>query len=146
MSTVTFFRQKRSDGGVRMGIDVNGSTVLTHFEEGSRHRDPALLWYVDVRCEGPRIPNDPEAARDWLVRHGPRIVAFLRKVAGEVPAGIDPTDWPFLRKAKVQPSGAQVTIACSAVRRAEAQEISRVLNEIADHWDDWVVGLAEVHR
>ena len=53
MPNLTFYRQKRVDGGVRTGVELDGETVASLFEEGDPERDPALLWFVDLRCEGP---------------------------------------------------------------------------------------------
>ena len=65
MPELTFFRQKRHDEGIRMGIELDGkSTLLVDFQPGlpELEYDPmgsALLWYVDIRCRGKDLPRDP---------------------------------------------------------------------------------------
>src|SRR5215218_7522180 len=113
MSAITFYIQGRRDRGVRTGIEIDGQTVFSRFEGGATDRDPSLLWYVDVLCEGRRLPDDPAGARRWLLDHEEPIVGLLRSLAADLPAGFDPDDWPVRRSRKL-PGGTQVTVACSA--------------------------------
>ena len=146
MSTITFYRQARRDGGVRTGIEIDNDTVLARFERGGQESDPALVWYVDVRLQGKRLPTDPEAARSWLLRHGKSVARILRQMADEVPLGIDPGDWPLRKTGRVDASGVKVTVSCSAMRRVDAQSISNELRDIAQHWDKRVAELPEIQR
>jgi hypothetical protein len=73
MAQLLFYRQKRVDGGVRTGLDLDREEIAEHFEEGELERDPALLWYVDLRCDGPGVPADGEAALQWLIDYAPVI-------------------------------------------------------------------------
>lgn len=143
MPTITFFRQARRDGGVRTGIDIDDRTVLSRFEPGRRAEDPALLWYVDVRCEGPRLPRDVQAAREWLIRHEPQVRQALETLAGQVPDGLDPTEWPL--KTTKRLSGATITVACSAVRRVEARDIATTLQDVAARWQERLDTLTVSH-
>jgi hypothetical protein len=143
MPTITFFRQARRDGGVRTGIDIDDHTVLSRFEPGRRDEDPALLWYVDVRCTGPRLPRDVDAARQWLIRHGPQIREALDALADQVPEGLDPSEWPLQTTKRL--SGATITVACSAVRRLEAREMATIVQDIADHWRERLETLSAQH-
>ena len=52
---LSFYRQKRQDGGIRTAVTVDGDTVLHRFQPGEGASDPALLWYVDLRCAGRRL-------------------------------------------------------------------------------------------
>ena len=143
MPTITFVRQARRDGGVCTGIDIDDRAVLFRFEAGRRAEDPALLWYVDVRCEGPRLPRDVEAARQWLLRHEPQIRQSLETLARQAPDGLDPTEWPLTVTKRL--SGATITVACSAVRRVEAREMATVLRDVAEHWHDRLASLKVQH-
>jgi hypothetical protein len=145
MHTLTFYRQARRDGGVRTGIDIDDDTVLVRFDPGREDSDPALLWYVDVRCRAARLPRDADAAREWLLRQAKTVKRLLDGLADDVPAGADPDQWPLLKEARVNP-GVTITVACSAMRRAEAQHIADVLRETAAHWEEWVDELAPVNR
>ena len=61
-------------------------TVLDRFEEGSADHDPALIWSVDLRCNGSGLPVDADGACRWLLEqrgdHPRRIRAVRRRVAG----------------------------------------------------------------
>src|SRR4051812_6199543 len=144
MPTITFFRQARRDGGVRTGIDIDDRTVLARFESGrERDDDPALLWYVDVRCSGPKLPREVRAARQWLERNEQPIVDALEGLAKQVPGGLDPSEWP-LRSTKRLTNGVTVVVACTAVRRVEAREIAEILRDVAARWRERIEALSLV--
>jgi hypothetical protein len=142
MPTITFFRQKRIDGGVRTGVEVGGNTVLSTFESGNAAHDPALLWYVDVICEGKRLPKESENAKHWLSSQAKNIRRLLGSLAKKVGAGIDPGDWPVHHQGIIH--GVKMRVSCSAVSRVEARKLPRILDEIAEHWDEYVGDLAAV--
>lgn len=73
MAKLIFYRQKRYDNGIRTGLELDGDPIAERFEEGDKDRDPALIWYVDLCCEGPGVPDDPDLAERWLVDHSPLI-------------------------------------------------------------------------
>ena len=132
MPTITFFRQARRDGGIRTGIDIENQTVLSRFE-GSEDDDPTLLWFVDVRCTGTRLPRDAEAARLWLERTEKPIVAAIESLAKQIPTGLDPSESP-LRSTRRLSNGGSITVACSAIRRAEARALAAILDDVAANW------------
>ena len=144
MATITFFRQARRDGGVRTGIDIDDQTVLSRFEPGESDDDPSLLWYVDVRCTGPRLPREVHAARQWLVRNERPIRAAIEDLAARVPQGSDPSEWP-LKLTRGAGTGARVVVACSAVRRLEARRIARILRDLSTQWRQHLDSLDAVH-
>ena len=137
MTTITFYRQARRDGGIRTGIEINGNTALSRFDDGTADSDPALLWYVDVKCSGKSLPVDPEEARGFLIRHETQIRQAISGLADEIPAGVDPDAWPVRRTARAK-AGFTIEVACSAVRRLEAVEIAQRLREVAMQWRDLV--------
>lgn len=142
MAKITFYRQKRIDGGLRSGISVGDETVLGLFEPGPTDNDPALLWYVDLRCEGARLPTDPKEAREWLLRHEDVIRAGFADCARECSAGIDPDIYPRLWSDFAStPKDIRMVIALSAVRRVDAREISKVLQDIGSHWGHYIRAL-----
>jgi hypothetical protein len=145
MPTITFFRQARRDGGVRTGIDIDGRTVLSQFQQGWRaaDNDPALLWYVDVRCDGPRLPTDVDHARQRLLRHAGHVVQVLEALADKAPEGLDPSEWPLQTSKRL--TGATITVACAAVRRVEAREMAAVLRDVAEHWRERLASLKVQH-
>src|SRR5688500_7350298 len=139
MPQITLYRQVRRDGGTRTGIEVDEDTAFSRFEEGAVERDAALVWYVDVRCTGSHLPQERGAARAWLLRHSDAIAALLRAAAEQVPAGYDPVEWPLQTSGTID--GAGVTVACSAVRRAEARQLAQILQNLAAHLRDHIESL-----
>src|SRR4051812_22412222 len=137
MPELTFYRQKRVDGGVRTGIDLDGVNVCEEFEEGHEERDPALRWYVDLRCSGEGLPSDADSAREWLLEHEKLIRDGFSRYANQLAAGADPDDYP-LQWSDFQPppQGVQMSIACSAIRRVDAREVNQVVRDIAEHWSE----------
>jgi len=135
MAKITFYRQARQDGGIRTGVDVDDATALERFEAGSTYDDPALLWYVDVRCQGKSLPNQAEGARKWLISNGALIRQSLKALADEVSTGMDSDVWPLRRPVLHAPRGARIELACSATRRVDGREIAAVLRDIAVRWD-----------
>lgn len=145
MAKVTFYQQKRMDGGFRSGISVDEETVLGLFEPGPKDTNPALLWYVDPRCEGARLPTEPERARKWLLRHEDVIRAGFETRAREYSAGIDPDIYPQLWSDFASaPNGVRMVIAFSAARRVAALELSGVLQDIGSHWSCYIRALEPV--
>ncbi|MGD0541912.1 MAG: hypothetical protein ABSB33_10375 [Tepidisphaeraceae bacterium] len=142
MRTITFYRQKRIDGGIRTGVEVGGNTVLSTFESGGGKHDPALLWYVDVLCEGRRLPKDSEEARDWLSLQKKNVRRLLDALAKKVVAGVDAGDWPVHQQGTFH--GVKMRVSCSAVRRLEARKLTGILGDIAEHWEEYVGSLAAV--
>jgi hypothetical protein len=145
VTKIIFYRQKRRDGGIRTGIEINGETELG-LEEGftGSELDPVLLWFVDLRCEGKKLPTDPEAAREWLLKHSPVIRGGFETLAGQIQAGIDFNSYPYLWPVPDSPRGVNMTIACSAMRRNDARAIPEVLMDIAAHWQERLARLPAV--
>jgi hypothetical protein len=137
MKTINFYRQERVDGAKRTGIEIDGETVLGRFERTNEPEDSALLWFVDIRCSGGKLPNKAEAARQWLLKKAPMIQKELGNVANELKAGID-FSAPISREIPNVGKGITAKICCSAIRRFEALEIAKVLNEINSHWKEFL--------
>ena len=137
MTKLTFYHQVRADGGKRTGIESDTETLLHHFAPGGKEHDPALLWYVDLRCEGERLPDTPEGAREWFVRNEGYFVAQLRAIANDgLSVGFDAELMPLQRNLADAPDGARVTVVVSAVKRLLGRDIAPRLCELADHWGE----------
>ncbi|GAC1304361.1 MAG: hypothetical protein NVSMB14_12130 [Isosphaeraceae bacterium] len=141
MNELAFYRQKRADGGVREGISIGETTLLGRFAPGTRPFDPSLLWYVDVRLEGSRLPNEPEEARGWFLQHAAPIKESLSLLAGELEAGLDLDLYPIDRPVRHLPRGVKGKIVCTAARRKHALAFARVLREMKDHWEERIESL-----
>jgi len=138
MATLTFYRQARADGGLRTGIEVDGETLLEDYLPGSREHDPALLWYVDLRCEGDRLPAEPEAVRAWFLENSQMIQRGFAACADELKVGIDSFDQdfrPYERRIGQTPDGTVLRVVISAIRRIDARKIAVELRRIGAEWE-----------
>jgi hypothetical protein len=134
MPKITFYRQKRRDGGLHTGLLVNGGNAWEHFEAGAEEDDPVLLWFIDIRAEGRPVPEDPEQARDWLMRHARLISQGMRNLARELRAGMDFNALPLKHEIPGAPEGTHLRIVCSAMRRFDSLQIGRLLTQFAREW------------
>jgi hypothetical protein len=137
MPKLIFYRQKRQDGAIRTGVELDDRTIAERYEEGEEEHDPALLWYVDLRCIGPGIPDDPSGAEHWLLRQSPIIHDGYARYAETLRVGADPDLYSLTWSDFVGvPEDVRMTIACSAIRRIDAREMSSILAEIGGRWDE----------
>ena len=135
MHRLVFFRQKRYDGAVRTGVELDDELIAHRFSGGHADPDPALLWYVDLRCEGEGIPDGSDEAAHWLLEQAAVIQDGFCRFSEHIRAGLDPdiyslnwTDFPDA------PERVSLQIACSAVRRVDGRAMAAILSEIADNW------------
>jgi hypothetical protein len=132
MKNLTFYHQKRRDGGVRTGVEVDDERILECFESGAPREDPRLLWWIDVRCAQKAWPSEPEEVRAWLLENAQRIEGGLKALAAELNAGID-KDWPAKHVVPGR-AGLRIEIFCSAMRRVAGREIQAELFNLARNW------------
>ncbi len=141
MVSLIFFEQKRHDGAIRTGIERNGNTALLGlFIEGPEDQedDPlggALEWYVEMRCEGDRLPTEPEVARAWFVKHAAIFRPHLLQIAETVEIGWDdpyPITWKHFDGME---SDVAVEFVCSAIRRTSNQTVSQVIQTFARNFE-----------
>jgi hypothetical protein len=141
MDNLTFYHQKRRDGGIRTGIEHNGERVLESFCEGGDPPDSVLEWFVEVRCSAKRLPGESEDSREFFLRRADAIVRGLNELANEVSSGID-KDWP----AKWEVVGPErIQILCSAQRRISGIQIAQILRELAVKWPKLLRSLDAYH-
>lgn len=142
MAKIIFYRQKRRDGGIRTGVEINGNTELG-LEEGFEgdELDPVLVWWIELRCEAKTLPTDPEEARQWLLEQTPVIRSGFEALAREVRTGIDFNTYPYLWPVPKAPRGVRITVACFAMRRVDGREMADVLADVAAHWRDRIKSL-----
>ncbi len=142
MPNLTFYRQARIDGGVRNGIELDEDSVFEHFEEGGPERDPTLLWYVDLRCQGPGLPVDPRKAREWLIDNSDVICEGFSRCASEFEAGRDIDSYPLLwSEFSGVPAGVDMTIACATNRRTWGISLPLLLKDIELNWRERILQL-----
>lgn len=143
MTKIVFYRQKRRDGGTHTGLTIDGVTALESVEGINwEESDPILLWWVDLRCEGKKLPNRPEEARRWLLEHRELIGEAFEVLADELRAGMDYNTWPLLWRVPNPPRGVRLVIACEAMYRSDALAMADVLRDTAAHWQEWLERLA----
>jgi nucleoside-diphosphate-sugar epimerase len=136
MDKLNFYHQKRSDGGLRSGIDFNEERMLECYEQGTLPQDSTLLWFVDIRCAAENLPAEPESIRRWFLDRSDLIQSALNQLSDDLSAGID-SGWPIKR---VILTGDRVNMAvyCSAIRRLTGREISQVLSDLRNTWPDLI--------
>jgi hypothetical protein len=141
---ITVFRQARVDGGRRTGVDINGTTYLQQFRRGRQAHNPALVWFIDVTFSGPRLPDEPNEARSWLVEHRDNINQALKEMAKTL-GPVDPDAIPFEDERSVRGlTGVKMRIAVSAMRRTDARQVQDELRAFADDWESAMNGLTDV--
>jgi hypothetical protein len=140
---LTFFRQKRLDGGIRSGIMLGENTVLDRFEEGEGDDDPALIWSVDLRCSGKNLPDTTEGAQRWLLDNEDLIQDGFRRYADYLRAGSDVTGPYLLQWSDFQstPPGVEMVIVCGAMRRVDALLLGSVIEETGKRWRELILSL-----
>lgn len=135
MPKLIFYRQLRADGGVRTGVDVDGDTVYGIFEEGESDDNPRLRRFVDLRCNGERLPRTGRGARKWLLEHGGAITTGIEHCADEVSAGIDPDVLSYTWSGfEHLAQGVGAKLVMSAARRSDAIEMPEILRDISANW------------
>jgi hypothetical protein len=140
---ITWYRQYRVDHGVHTGIEANGTTLFEYVRPGKRDRDPVLLWYVDLRCKGEKLPKSPVEVRDWLLDHAPLIRAAFAEAADRLEVGFDADALPLVWPITDAPRGVQMKIVCHAVHRLVGRDIAEIVREIGEHWEENVKTLKE---
>ena len=68
-----FFKNVRRDGGVRIGVEMDGERLFHSYVDGPEvesvgDENPALDWYLDIGFEGKAVPSDPDKVKKWLIR------------------------------------------------------------------------------
>jgi len=136
--SVTFFRQKRFDGGIRTGISADGTLLLHRFDPGDlENENPALEWYVDITLSAEDIPENLDNLKSWLVQQQKSVSSVLREIGREFRAGTDFPELPF-RYEKKLPDGLRISVSFSAVLRVDCLQMAQILENLADSWSDLV--------
>jgi hypothetical protein len=153
MPKLTFYRQKRFDGGIRTGLEwgfefdatsEGDATLLERFEPGDEDRDPSLLWFVDIRCDGPGVPRLLEEAPRWFLSTKPVIDDGLARFADHLRrVGSDLDDYPLEWSEFPNADDVERKIVCSANRRIECRELAEILDDVRDHWSEWIEEMIE---
>ncbi len=151
MAKLIFYRQEELDGSVRMGVELDDVEVLEHFEGGEGEPDPVIAWFVDVRCTGPGVPDESEAAIGWLLGGSGRIDGLLSGLAGHVrTSGVAPDilDIPSSQWEEAVGSGdeTRIKVACMVIPNIDAEEAAEILDEYRDRWVGWIRGMIAQHH
>src|SRR6266404_803554 len=88
MPYIEFSKHHRVDGGTRYTISVEFEPIFHQFEGGEDDDDPALEWYIDVRCRGHALPTDTHAVRQWFMVNSMPIKDGLQKLAATLAGGV----------------------------------------------------------
>jgi len=139
MKKLTFYHQRRCDGGVRTGVELDDERILERFDPGSLPEDSSLLWWIDVRCSQATWPSEPDEVRNWLLKNAQEIENALKTLAIDLRAGID-VDWPARRVIRSN-TGVEIEILCSAMRRVDGRDIGTALSGLAKDWRTMIAEL-----
>lgn len=126
---VTFSVGERRDGGRWAELSVGGERglerVLTAvpFED----RDPALLWYVDVRWDVADPPRTQAAAADWYSAHRPAVEVALAQMADVLAVGLDIDEAPVIYPLDTPAGPARAYV--SALKRLGPGRVAASLRE-----------------
>jgi hypothetical protein len=134
MGKLALYYHYRNDGGTRTTVDVDGVTVAHRFKAGKRAVDPTLAWYVDVRCEGVRLPKEPAAALQWLHDKSELIRAGLADFAANI--NVDPDAEPIRWEIAGSQRGVRISLFAWAQTAKGLVRMPRMLGKIRDRWDD----------
>ncbi len=146
MPSLIIYRQKRIDGGIRTGVELGDSTIFELFEPEEGDRDPTLLRYVDVRCDGPGVPGDPETAAQWLLTTAPSIQDGLGRFADKLRrVGADLDEYPLKWADFADEADVTRTISCTTIRRVDARGLAEILDDIRIHWGARVEAMIGEH-
>lgn len=142
MTKIGYYRQKRLDGGMRTAITFEDSPVLGQYAAAKDDSNPVLAWYVDIRCEGRRLPTEPEPERlrAWFLKHAQQMREGLSQLAEELKAGVDTSSWP-LERSIAGLRGVKTRIICAAIRSLTALDIAAVLKDVEDHLEERIRNL-----
>jgi hypothetical protein len=135
MASIIYFKQAREDGGVRTGVELDELTYFETFENEAAEPDPTLQWWMDIRCKIDAPIHAPEEARRWLLDHAEFIKSGSKQLAEKLSAGVDRDYWPLQWEIPNPPPGVRARIVCSVSRRITGREISKVLLQVADRWE-----------
>jgi hypothetical protein len=139
MPKLTFYKQGRADGAIRTGIELDEDMIFERYQESGADVDPTLLWYVDLRCTGPGLPEDPQDSKQWLLDHEEIIREGFSRCASDFEAGRDVELYPILwSKFSEIPEDVEMMIVCATNRRIWALSIPKLLQDIADHWREQI--------
>ena len=134
MAEIHVFRNVRRDGGVRLGINIDGETAF-HQYTGPLEEDPSLVWYLDIICTGKKLPRDPGDVKEWLLIEGPLIRKGLEALAQRMEVGWDDLTLPFHLDIQGCPKGVSIQIKGSVLRGFRATQLAGIFFNTAKHWD-----------
>jgi len=134
MTELTFFRQKRFDGGIRTGIEIDGHAVFENYSPGEPDDDPSLLWYIDLRSVGDSLPSDPEDVRQWFIDNGETLRQQLLLIANtNLSIGFDTELRPFQKTLCLKDVSGKIIV--TAIRRITARDIASELKDLCNNWE-----------
>ena len=136
--TLTFFKQKRPDGSIRTGIELDDELVLSRDTAGFKNTDFALVWYIHVQCL--MLPSvrswDPAA---FLAENAIAIKAALMATAKEIKSGI--FDKLLRHDVTDLTDGSKIEVAYFTTRRASEKGLRQAMVDLASRWVEIITEL-----
>lgn len=147
MNKVVFFWNDRMDGGVHFGLVANDVLLFDELKDGSGESDPALNWFVDIKCESKSLPKGAAEIRNWILNLAPQINQALDALASKLEVGTDGDISPFSIKTKVSahPASVHIEVKGSALRTIRETQIAGHIMKVKKSWERELRRLSEVN-
>lgn len=151
MTEITFYRQKRRDGSVRSGLELDGETQLGLIQGVTNESEDddfsmVLDWFLDLTIQVPDVieHSDPQKARLELLKLQTAIQDGLDRLVQAMGAGLDheiPFRWSDFN---LLPEGYHATFLCRAANRTMGRELSQEVQQFALRWKNDLAELKQL--
>ena len=74
------------------------------------------------------------------------VAATYQQLAERLEVGIDPDVWPLQVENRQSPAGVSLAAVCSCMRRVPARQMSKTVQEIGEHWKEYMDRLPQVQH
>ncbi len=140
MRNLLYFRNVRRDGGIRLGVELDGERLFHQFIDGPKvngiwDENPAIDWYIDILFEGKNILGEPEKVRKWLVQIKPFLQKGLAELAQNLLAGVDEDALPLTHTVSHSPPGLQIAFKIMAIRKIRHEDVAKEILHLGKTWE-----------
>ncbi|MFM7128036.1 MAG: hypothetical protein ACKO0V_01600 [bacterium] len=146
MAEITFYRQKRRDGSIRMGLHAPGTNDFEYFDQGPDELadDPfanVLDWFIDLQVHTPTKLETGDDARKELLNLAEPINQGLETLLDQAGVGVDsslPIVWD---KFSTMPIGTTCRVCFSVSRKYRGSEYINLLKDFIENWPKYCAEL-----
>ena len=130
-----FSRGRCLDGSLFTTVALDDTDVVDRTEPGKKPPDPVIMWCIDLRFQGNRLPADPEGAFRWLREQRDVVRAGLTWLATRIPSAVSPDDWPLFMDIPDVPPGVGMSVFAHAIRPMTLAKMGSTARGLRKHWD-----------